>query len=227
MRPILFSLGRLNFYSYGFFTAIGFLVGGYLINHLARKKRLLTKSHREHFLIDGLLISLIVAIIAARLAYILLYHLIFALEGLNLQTNLIGGGFIFYAGLLTGLAVFAWWVRKEETAFMAWLDVLIVGILGGLMVSAIGGYLNDGSVLHLVAWVIYLIMTALTYILVRYQKRVGLTAITGFTLLLTVNFFLGFWRTEAIQWLGLNLGQWFAIAALLGIGFYGTRSIKA
>lgn len=218
MRPILFSLGRLNFYSYGFFTALGFIAGGAVIDFLAKKKKLITGKHREYFLIDGLLFSLIVAIIASRIGYLLLYSLVFPVEPFDFAHSLLAGGFVFYIGLIAGLATLAWWLRKNKTPILPWFDITIVGIFTGLTISEIGGYLNDGQIVHLASLLGNSILAGFTYQLVLAEKKVGQTFFTGLFLLLLLFFFLGFWQIERVQWLGLTLTQW---ASLVGMGAMG------
>lgn len=226
MRPILFSLGRLNFYSYGFFTALGFIIGGIAIDYLAKKKKLITKRQREFFVIDALLFALIVGIIAARLGYIVLYNLIFRLEPFAFD-QLIGGGFVFYVGLAASLVALRWWLREEEKPLLAWYDVIIVGVLLGNGLSEVGGYLNDGAVVHIAGSIGNLCLAGLMYaLLMTEKKRPGLTFWTGLFSLFLLIFFLGFWRDEKLIWFGLTFGQWASLAGLAGTGTLATRYLK-
>ncbi len=220
MRPILFSLGRLNFYSYGLFTAIGFIAGGAVVDYLARRKRLLTKKHRDYFLIDGLLIALMAAIVSARLAFIVLYNLIFKIETF---TSLLTGGFVFYAGLFVGLLTFAWWIRRAELPVLRWLDALMTGILVGYTVSQIGGYLNDGLFIHLVGLGGGLVLSGIAYWLYMIERKPGTTFLISLFLLFSFFFFADFWHTESIIWFGLTLGQWVSLVGLAVIGWWRAR----
>lgn len=226
MRPILFSLGRLNFYSYGFFTALGFILGGVVVDYLARKKKLITKKQREYLLIDGLLFALIVAIVSARVGYILFYSFILRTESIAEASQLLSGGFIFYVGLAAGLAAFAWWIKRKEAAILPWLDVLIVGILVGNGFSEIGGYLNDNSIVHMAGWVGNWAVAGMSYAILVTEKRRGQTFWSGLFLLFLLNFFLGFWRVEEIIWFGLTLGQWASFVGLVGLSFLAFRSLQ-
>lgn len=222
MRPILFSVGRLNFYSYGFFTALGFIAAGMTVSYLAKKKRLITKK-RQYFLIDALLIALVVGIIAARAGYILLYNLILQLEPIG---NLISGGFIFYIGLAAGLITFARWIRQESDNVQAWLDTIIVGLMVGIGFSEIGGYLNDGLVVHLAGLVGSWALAGLLYIRFATERRAGQTFWPGLFLMFLLFFFLGFWRIEKVLWYGLNLTQWASLLAMISLGYRAVRSLK-
>lgn len=224
MRPILFSIGRLNFYSYGFFTALGFCLAGFVVTALARKKRLITKK-RQYFLVDALLFSLVVAIVAARLSYIVLYNLILHLEPLA-SGSLLSGGFIFYVGLIAGLIGFSYWIKREEESSLPWLDVAIVGILIGLGFNEIGGYLNDGLVVHLAGIVGSWTLAGLMYLRLITEKRAGQTFWPGLFLLFLLIFFLGFWRTEKVLLVGLNLSQWASLVGMLSLGYLASRALK-
>jgi prolipoprotein diacylglyceryltransferase len=147
MRPILFDLGSLNFYSYGFFSALSFIAAGVVLHYLAGRKRLINSRTREYFVIDALLFSLIIAILISRLSYIVLYSFIFQTEPVGLGQNPLAGGFVFYPGLAAGLSAYAWWLVRHKEAVLPWFDVLSVVTLGGFGISEIGGYLNDGEIL--------------------------------------------------------------------------------
>ena len=213
MRPILFSLGRVNFYSYGFFTALGFMAGGAIVDYLAKRKRLVTSRHAEYFVIDTLLVSLVAGILVSRLSYSVLYSLIFQLEPLSL----LGGGFTYYPGLDAGIAVFIYWIRRTETNILRWLDALMVGILAGTSLSELGGYLNDGQIVHLGALLGSAVIAGFAYRLFMAERKPGKTFFFSLFLLFLLYFFLGFWQQEKVAWAGLNLTQWVSLISLAGI----------
>lgn len=218
MRPILFSLGSLNFYSYGFFAALGFIAGGAIIEYLAKKKKLLTSKHRQYFLIDALLLALIIGIISSRLLYILIYNLIFRVEPFSLVSNLLGGGFVFFGGLLAGLLVVHYWLKDEGLPTLAWFDPIMVGVTVGLTISEIGGYLNDGSIDHVIGFFGSLVVATISYNVCRTEKANGKNFFITLFLLFLLTFFLGFWRTEQLQWVGLGLSQYISLIGMLVLG---------
>jgi hypothetical protein len=224
MRPILFSVGSLNFYSYGFFTAVGFIAAGTIVDYLARRKRLLTKKHREYFFLDGILLTLVIALIAARVGYIVLYSLILKTETLALANHLLGGGFIFYAGLLAGLAAFYWWIKRHNEPAMPWFDILSIAVLVGFGFNEIGGYGNDNSVVHLVGLIGSFALAALTYAVYITERKAGLSFRIGFLSLFVLNFFLGFWRNEEILIVGLSLTQWASLIGVIGVSFVKNKT---
>ena len=219
MRPILFQVGSLNFYSYGFFTAMGFLAAGFVIDYIAKQRGLLSRKSPPYFLTDTLLFALVIALISARLAYIIIYSLILRTEPLEIATQLLGGGFIFYAGLAAGLAALWWWLRRQKhpAPFGAWLDVSIIGLFAGLAVSEIGGYLNDGQVVHLAGLIGTSALAILNYVFLSTTKQPGRVFRYALFLLFLLFFFLGFWRTEKIIWYGFNFGQWVSLIGMISV----------
>ncbi len=226
MRPILFSLGRLNFYSYGFFTAAGIILGAWIVNLLLKRKRLVNKKEREYLLVDGLLISLVGGIIVARLAYILFYNILFRTETLAFSLELLSGGFVFTAGLLAGLGLFSWWLKRHDQALLPWLDCLMIGIISGYGLSEIGGYLNDSFIYHLAGFVACLGLAGAGYGYLVTEKKPGQTFWAGLFLFFLLQFFLGFWRPEQIIWFGLTFGQWWSLILMMTTGLINYRLFK-
>lgn len=218
MRPILFSLGSLNFYSYGFFTALGFVAAGILTDYLARKKKLITSKHREFFLIDTLLIILVVGILVARISYFLLYTLVLNDGGVG---GLFDGwhttGFLFLPGLVAGFVALVWWLRRHDLFSLVWLDIMMPGIFVAFGLSEIGGYLNDRQIVHLAGLLGSILMAGVSYLLVRYEKKMGIAFLYSLIGLFIFLFFLGFWRIEKIDLLGLNLTQWASVLGLAAV----------
>lgn len=224
MRPILFSVGSLNFYSYGFFTAVGFIAAGIIVDYLARRKRLLTKKHREYFFLDGILLTLVISLVAARISYIVLYSFILRTETLALSNHLLGGGFIFYAGLLAGLAAFYWWIKRHNEPALPWFDILSIAVLVGFGFNEIGGYGNDNAIVHLIGFISSFALAALTYALYITEKKPGLSFRAGFLSLFVLNFFLGFWRQEDILIIGLSLTQWASLIGIVGVSLVKNKA---
>lgn len=215
MRPILFSLGSLNFYSFGFFAALGYILSGMVIHRLAKKKRLLTSKHREYFLLDALLLALVSGIVGARLTYILTYNVLFRIDPLAEVTNLLGGGFVFYGGAAIALGVFYWWFKKHDMLNWAWFDVIITGLLVSMAFTGFASYLNDGQLLHVAEMVGYSVLAGVAYQTFRVEKAAGRTFVISLLLIFLFRFFLGFWEIERIEWIGLGFGQWVSLGGML------------
>lgn len=193
------------------------------MRYLAYKKRLITKS-RDYFLIDGLLFSLILGVIGSRLSYILLYNILFSIEPLA-GISLFSSGFTFFGGLISGLAAFLYWIRHEENKLL-WLDLIIIGVVFGMGISEIGGFLNDGLITHLTGFVGSFALSGLMYLRLVTERKAGHTFWLGIFLLVLLIFFLGFWRIEKIFWIGLNLTQLVSLIAMIPLGYFAAKTIK-
>lgn len=220
MRPILFSLGSLNFYSYGALTALGFVAAAYLLRYLAKRKRLYTSKHRDYFLIDTILISLISGVLLARLAYFFLYRDASLVGELSFWRNLVLGGFVFYPGLLGGVTAFWIWLSRHAEPLPNWFDCLIPAIFCGLTFNEFGAYLNDGYEYHLVGSLLNLVFGLTTVQTALIEKKNGRAFWLGLVFLFVSQFFLAFWRTELYQIGVLGLGQIFSLIGIVYASYF-------
>ncbi|OGD65551.1 hypothetical protein A3F08_02670 [Candidatus Berkelbacteria bacterium RIFCSPHIGHO2_12_FULL_36_9] len=128
MYPILFSIGGVNFYSYGLLASIAFFSGALLIINLAKKNKLYYPQ-----LFDHLLWLFLAALFGARLSYFIVY---------NNQFNywyeffyLWNGGMISYGGML-GVLLAAVYIFKKDR--LKWLDIIGLAFLLGVFFWRIG-----------------------------------------------------------------------------------------
>ena len=133
MHRVLFTLGPLTFYSYGFFVSLGFILGASIFFKQAKKRGLNTSK-----IYDIIIYSIISGLIGARLAYILThlgeYHNILDIF------KLWQGGLSFYGGLILAILVGFLILRKENLG--KWFDAGIFALLSGMAVGRIGCFLN-------------------------------------------------------------------------------------
>lgn len=128
MQPILFSLGKIHFYSYGFFASLAFITGFLIIEYFFRKRGKKTEN-----LIDKLLVVFLIAILAARVSYFAVYY-----NQFNHWWEIFyfwQDGLISYGGLIGGLVTYAWIFRKNLRSN---LDILAMAFLMGLFFWRIG-----------------------------------------------------------------------------------------
>lgn len=128
MYPILFSIGPLNFYSYGFFISLSFITGYLIINLLFKKMKYNTDS-----LIDNCIVIFIVAIVISRITYYIIYYNQF--DHWYKIFYLWQGGLISYGGIIGALLAFIFYYKKN-----IWknLDILAVAFWAGLIFWRIG-----------------------------------------------------------------------------------------
>ena len=143
MSPVLFSVGKLSIPSVGFFLALGFLFGVFLIWRLARAWDL-----DEEKILDLTLLTSLGGLVGARV--------FFALQNPSLFTSfwqifLINKmpGLSFWGGFLGGWLTLYIFARRFHSNFWQLADIASVGLLGGLILSSIGCFLggcNCGTV---------------------------------------------------------------------------------
>jgi len=129
MYPILFSIGSLNFYTFGFFVSLAF-IAGFLVIYLLFKK---DKKPNLDSLIDRFLIIMLSAIIISHVAYYLTYRDQFSswLQILYFWQ----GGMISYGGFIGAILAYGWFYKRN---LLHNLDILAIGFLIGMFFWRIG-----------------------------------------------------------------------------------------
>jgi len=132
MYPILFRLGSLNIYAYGFFIAIGFVLGFF---HAARRGR--EEGIPFERMVDLLFCIVLSAIIGSRSLFVLVnfehyrdypFHIFRIWEG----------GLVFYGGLILAVAVSFGYLRWNRLPAWKFADLFSPSIALGLFFGRIG-----------------------------------------------------------------------------------------
>lgn len=143
MSPILFSFGKIHFYSYGFFASLAF-IAGYLVVY----KLFPFQGKKPADLLDKCLMVFLLAIIVSRLSYFILYHQQF--DPWWEVFYIWQGGLTSYGGFVGGLLAYSWYFRKNLRTN---LDILAIAFLAGLFWWRIGCTLSgDHPTLASQAW---------------------------------------------------------------------------
>ena len=101
MYPILFRLGSLTIYGYGFFLVIAIFAGGILAFRKARKEGLRIPLEQIADLFFYIVLS---AIVGSRLLFVLIHFKFFRENPLSIF-KIWEGGLVFYGGLLLAAGV--------------------------------------------------------------------------------------------------------------------------
>lgn len=135
MYPILYKLGPLNIYTYGFFLALGFLSAVLVAGQEAR--RLGLPVGRFYDLCFYIILS---AILGSRLLYVILERDKFLREPLKVLA-LWEGGLVFHGGLVAAVAVAFWYMRRHGLPWRATFDALAVGMPLGQALGRVGCFM--------------------------------------------------------------------------------------
>jgi phosphatidylglycerol:prolipoprotein diacylglycerol transferase len=132
MYPILFRLGGLNIYAYGFFVALGFIAALALATLKARKEGIPFERVADLFFY-----TVLSSIIGSRLLFVLVnldaYH-----KNPLQAFKIWEGGLVFYGGLVLALGVSIGYMRRHRLSIWKLVDLFSPPIALGLFFGRIG-----------------------------------------------------------------------------------------
>jgi len=136
MRPVLFSIGNLNIYTYGFFIACAFLISVFLAKRQAHKYNI-----SADIITDLGIIFILAGIIGARIGYVLLHWEEFSSDLIGIL-KVYHGGLIFSTGFLLALTVSLIYIKKKKIKFLKVADCIIPYVVLGQAIGRIGCFFN-------------------------------------------------------------------------------------
>ncbi len=117
MHPVLFQVGSLTIYTYGFFIATGAVLGGLFMWRQGKRRFGMTFDQA-----NTLLLLLIAAGVVGGKVFIIFENPSFYFSHpLELFTK---NGFVFYGSLLTAIPVMLWFFKKNKIPTLGMLDVM-------------------------------------------------------------------------------------------------------
>lgn len=133
---ILFHLGPVPVFAYGVSLAVGFSIAVWFLRRWAKA------SHLDPEWISELaLVALLSGIVGARVLYVLTEWSYFLQQPLAIF-KLWEGGLVFYGGLMAGVSISVWKIRKAGLPLWKVADLLAPGIALAHGVGRIGCFLN-------------------------------------------------------------------------------------
>jgi phosphatidylglycerol:prolipoprotein diacylglycerol transferase len=132
MQPILFSIGPVNFYSYGLMVSVAFFASMGIFYYFANPKKLWHKNTFTYFIITLFLVAMF-----ARLAFFLAYYDKYFDHWWEVF-YLWNGGLVSYGGIVGMIVSFVIFFRPR---LLENLDILAISVLGGGIFWRIGGIL--------------------------------------------------------------------------------------
>lgn len=136
MYPILFKIGPITIYSYGFFLALAYLTGSILAQREAKRRGV-----GAHFISNLCLVCLISGIIGARIFFLLL-NLDFFKENPLEIIMLQHGGLVWYGGLISAVASLLIYIRIKKQPIFVTLDLMAPYVALAQAIGRIGCFLN-------------------------------------------------------------------------------------
>lgn len=122
MHPILVKLGPFTIHTYGFFVAVGFLVGVSIMQRLGKKDGI-----DPQRMVDLAVWSLLAGFLGARLLFVWTRWSSFMAEPLEIF-KVWEGGLVFFGGLITGIPFVAYYVRKHRLPLWKVTDIFFIAI---------------------------------------------------------------------------------------------------
>jgi phosphatidylglycerol---prolipoprotein diacylglyceryl transferase len=136
MHSILFHLGPLPIYSYGFMLMLAFLAATAIATHLARERGM-----PPEYVLDLTAYILVAGILGARLLYVMLTWSYFR-DHLDHVFRVWEGGLSFHGGLVGGLLAGLLYCRGRSISFLRMGDIVAPGLAIGYSIGRIGCFLN-------------------------------------------------------------------------------------
>lgn len=136
MHPVLFNIGNLTIFSYGFMLMLGFLLANLTISELAKRK-----SIKNDKITDLTLWILVCSVLGARMVFIATeweYYFQNPIEIFKLNK----GGLVYYGGLLGGILGAVLYLRKEKLPILGVGDMIVTALPLGQMFGRVGCFLN-------------------------------------------------------------------------------------
>ncbi len=137
MLPVLFKLGPLSVYAWGFSLSLAILLGTLLAVRLARRS-----GFDSERVLDLAIVLVVGGVVGARLFYVFVYEPArFIREPLQVFA-LWNGGLVYYGALIGGVISGTWYVLKKKLPFWQLADVVAPSLALGYGIVRIGCFLN-------------------------------------------------------------------------------------
>lgn len=137
--PVIFSIGPLQVRWYGAMYVIGFIVGGLLLKHLAKKKVWPLPSETIDKYVTWLILGMF---LGARLAYVFIYNWEYYSVNLGDIFAVQKGGLSFH-GALAGMCFSTWlFAKRHNVNFYQISDCMAIAGTQGLFWGRLGNFIN-------------------------------------------------------------------------------------
>ena len=132
MYPILIEFGFFKIFTYGLLVATGFLVAILLASSRAEKEGLDSQK-----VLDLCFYVMVSALLGARLLYVIVEYRYFLDSPLEIF-KFWKGGLVFYGGLILGVLISLWYLKRNQMPMWKTADLLAPSIALGLSIGRWG-----------------------------------------------------------------------------------------
>jgi len=137
--PVLISLGPFEIRYYGLLFVLGFVIGYFMLNYLAKRKNLdLSKDD----IADFLLYIIVGTVLGARFFYVFVYNLPFYFGNPGQIFALWNGGLSFHGGLIGAAIAGFLFCKKKKIDFYQIADIVVMPLALGLALGRLGNFTN-------------------------------------------------------------------------------------
>lgn len=237
MKPVLFSIGPIQIYSFGLMIMLGVVLSLYLMGQKVEKSPLPAKDK----IFDLVFVVLGVGFLGGRIAYIIQQREWYFEDPLKIFA-VWEGGLIFYGGLIGGFLGLVLYAKKHKYSLWALMDYIVPYVALSQAFGRVGCFLNGcchGKVCEL-PWAVsipgtlekvhptqlyetgfLLVLFAFLRKLYDQNKTVGFVAFLYFVLYAAGRFVIEFFRSGNPMLFFFTWNQWLSIAiALTATLFY-------
>lgn len=137
--PVIFSLGPLQVRWYGAMYVLGFLVGGFILKHLADKKFWPLPKEAIDKYITWLIISMF---LGARFFYVVIYNWDYYSDNFLDIFSVWKGGLSFHGAVVGMCLATYFFARKHKIHFFQIADCMAVAGSPGLLFGRLGNFIN-------------------------------------------------------------------------------------
>lgn len=135
MLPILFKLGPITIYSFGFFLALAYFFGSFILWREGRKQ-----GYNEEKLLDLSIIGLVASLLGGRAYYVLLNWGLFK-DDPTTAVYFWQGGLAFHGSLLLAIIIGLVFVKLWKWPFFQVADIASLSATAALVVGKLGAFL--------------------------------------------------------------------------------------
>ena len=132
MYPILIEFGFFKIFTYGLLVATGFLVAILLASSRAEKEGLDSQK-----VLDLCFYVMVSALLGARLLYVVVEYRYFLASPLEIF-KFWKGGLVFYGGLILGVLISLWYLKRNQMPMWKTADLLAPSIALGQSIGRWG-----------------------------------------------------------------------------------------